>query len=180
MLSIFGVCPITFLKTFFEIVEGGLRVNFKVINDFIALLELLEDVRTIHKISYCFLYILSQLATSIGVLKHYLLNLWRSSPDPSQKAWSPWRPRAWRRRRGRGTRHWWCCRSCCSQTGTRWSQADVLVVAVLLPLPLVRLHHALALHRVSVGHRQRIPDLPAGSRGILTNILGLYNSSNDR
>ena len=66
MLSIFGVCPITFLKTFFEIVEGGLRVNFKVINDFIALLELLEDVRTIHKISYCFIYCHNWLPASVS------------------------------------------------------------------------------------------------------------------
>ena len=35
----------------------------------------------------------------------------------------------------------------------------VLVVAVLLlPLPLVRLHHALALHRVRVGHQTPAAD----------------------
>ena len=62
MLSIFEVCPLpsfalrtknfisSFLKTSFKIVEGGLS-NFKVINDFIELLESLEDARTIHKIS---------------------------------------------------------------------------------------------------------------------------------
>ena len=39
----------------------------------------------------------------------------------------------------------------------------VRVVAVLLPLPLVGLHHALALHRVRGGHRQRLRDhLPGG------------------
>ena len=37
-------------------------------------------------------------------------------------------------------------------------QADVLVVAVLLQLPLVRLHHALALHRVRVGHQTPAAD----------------------
>ena len=51
-------------------------------------------------------------------------------------------------------------------------QADVLVVAVLLPLPLVRLHHALALHRVRVGHRQRIRDLPDKHHGIIQFIEG--------
>ena len=51
-------------------------------------------------------------------------------------------------------------------------QADVLVVAVLLPLPLVRLHHALALHRVRVGHQQRIRDLPDKKHGIIQFIEG--------
>ena len=51
-------------------------------------------------------------------------------------------------------------------------QADVLVVAVLLPLPLVRLHHALALHRVRVGHQQRIRDLPDKNHGIIQFIEG--------
>ena len=36
----------------------------------------------------------------------------------------------------------------------------VLVVAVLIPLSLVRLYHELALRWVRVGHRQRIRDLP--------------------
>ena len=51
-------------------------------------------------------------------------------------------------------------------------QADVLVVAVLLQLPLVRLHHALALHRVRVGHQQRIRDLPDKNHGIIQFIEG--------
>ena len=51
-------------------------------------------------------------------------------------------------------------------------QADVLVVAVLLPLSLVRLHHALALHRVRVGHQQRIRDLPDKKHGIIQFIEG--------
>ena len=51
-------------------------------------------------------------------------------------------------------------------------QADVLVVAVLLQLPLVRLHHALALHRVRVGHQQRIRDLPDKKHGIIQFIEG--------
>ena len=51
-------------------------------------------------------------------------------------------------------------------------QADVLVVAVLLQLPLVRLHHALALHRVRVGHQHRIRELPDKNHGIIQFIEG--------